>query len=49
MELLTFNDCELWKDLIRSYNHEVFGHHTSIDGTPEDLPIPDYTKLKYER
>ena len=49
MELLTANDGELWKDLIRAYNHEVFGRHTFIDGIPEDLPIPDYTKLKYER
>ena len=49
MELLTANDCKLWKALIRSYNWEVFGHHTFIDGIPEDLPIPDYTKLKYER
>ena len=38
-----------WKDLIRAYNWEVFGHRTFIDGIPEDLPIPDYTKLKYER
>ena len=49
MELLTANDGKLWKDLIRAYNHEVFGLHTFIDGIPEDLPIPDYTKLKYER
>ena len=49
MELLTANDCELWKDLIRAYNREAFGDYTFIDGIPEDLPIPDYTKLKYER
>ena len=49
MELLTANDGKLWKDLIRAYNWEVFGHRTFIDGIPEDLPIPDYTKLKYER
>jgi hypothetical protein len=46
MELLTANDGKLWKDLIRAYNHEVFGRPTFIDGIPEDLPIPDYTKLK---
>ena len=49
MELLTANDGKLWKDLIRAYNWEVFGHRTFIDGIPEGLPIPDYTKLKYER
>ena len=46
MELLTANDGELWKDLIRAYNEEVLGDHTLIDGIPEDLPLPDYTKLK---
>ena len=40
---------ELWKNLISAYNWEVFGQRTFIDGIPEDLPIPDYTKLKYER
>ena len=51
MELLKADDCSLWKDLIRAYNHEVFGEYTSEDGIPEDLPIPDYTRLpdKIER
>lgn len=49
MELLTANDGKLWKDLIHAYNYEVFGDYTFVDGIPEDLPIPDYTKLKYER
>ena len=46
MELLTANDGKLWKDLIYAFNEEIFGDRTFIDGIPEDLPIPDYTKLK---
>ena len=48
---LMADDARLWKELIRTYNYEVFGEYTSEDGIPEDLPIPDYTRLpdKVER
>ena len=45
MELLTADDCSLWKELIRAYNDEIFGKYALEDGIPEDLPVPDYTKL----
>ena len=49
MTYLTDNDCSLWKEIIYRYNWECFGANCydpkSGDGIPEDLPVPDYTKL----
>ena len=49
MTYLTENDCSLWKEIIYRYNWECFGANCydpkSGDGIPEDLPVPDYTKL----
>lgn len=55
MEILTKDNNGLWKSLIYNFNNEVLQsgfyeyyhkhNDNGFDGIPEDLPIPDYTKL----